>query len=128
MDKGENKVRVDEDFRALLGLHDIDPNINIVSFPDFMTPLSSADVPEITQGCMTKFQTEEDRQAYMCAFSKMLVKEKGQMKIYSCTLVDDDPKFGFIGTLKESIDRRVMLAHHRCYSCFSIGSSCSEKV
>ncbi|MCZ6474855.1 MAG: radical SAM protein, partial [Gammaproteobacteria bacterium] len=30
------------------------------------------------------------------------------------------------GTLAESSAKRIMMRHHRCYSCFAFGSSCSE--
>ena len=29
-------------------------------------------------------------------------------------------------TLTETLPKRVTLRHHRCYSCFAYGSSCSE--
>jgi hypothetical protein len=56
----------------------------------------------------------------------MVVKKDGRMRVYACTLVDDDPAYDLGGTLAESIRKRVMLHHHRCYSCFKYGSSCSE--
>lgn len=126
MEKGEDSNAVDEQFRQLLAAHGISQDMTIVSFPDFLPPESLADVPAITEHCMTTYQTEANRAAYMCAFSKMLVKQNGKMVIYACTLVDDDPRYGFTGTLKESIQPRVMLRHHRCFSCFSFGASCSE--
>jgi len=42
------------------------------------------------------------------------------------TLVDDDPAYDLGGTLTESLRKRITLQHHRCYSCFAYGSSCSE--
>ena len=48
------------------------------------------------------------------------------MRVYACTLVDDDESYDLGGTLEESMTKRVMLHHHRCYSCFAFGSSCSE--
>ena len=122
----EDKTKVDEAYRQLFIEHGLEKDTTIVAFPDFLTPNATADVPEISENCMTQYQTAEQREAYMCAFSKMIVKEQGRMKIYSCTLVDDDPRYGFEGSLKESLDQRVILAHHRCFSCFSCGASCSE--
>lgn len=126
MEKDENTEEVDEQYRQLLSAHGLSNDMTIVSFPDFLPPDAVAKVPAITESCMTNYQTEANRAAYMCAFSKMLVKQDGQMTIYSCTLVDDDPRYGFVGTLKESLQARVMLRHHRCFSCFSFGASCSE--
>jgi hypothetical protein len=100
--------------------------MRIVAFPDFGIPGEARAVPEITADCMTRYQTEATRRAFMCAFSKMVVKTGGRMRVYACTLVDDDPAYDLGGTLAESLGRRVMLAHHRCYACFRYGSSCSE--
>ncbi|MXW74054.1 MAG: radical SAM protein, partial [Chromatiales bacterium] len=66
------------------------------------------------------------RRSFMCYFSKMVVKKQGRMRVYACTLVDDDDSFDLGGSLAESLGKRVMLRHHRCYSCFAYGSSCSE--
>jgi hypothetical protein len=62
----------------------------------------------------------------MCAFSKMVIKKRGRMRVYACTLVDDDDSYDLGGTLTESLRKRVTLHHHRCYSCFAYGASCSE--
>lgn len=62
----------------------------------------------------------------MCNYSKMIVKQQGECGVYACTLVDDDGDYNLGRTLKEAMSERVMLKHHRCYSCFAYGSSCSE--
>jgi hypothetical protein len=67
-----------------------------------------------------------DRREFMCAYSKMVVKLNGRMRVYACTLVDDDPAYDQGGSLSASLGRRVMLRHHRCFSCFKYGASCSE--
>lgn len=124
--KNEDAQAVDQQYRELFKVHGLAEDTTIVAFPDFLTPFSSADVPEITENCMTQYQNEMQRKNYMCAFSKMIVKEQGRMKIYACTLVDDDPRYGIEGTLADSLKERILLGHHRCYSCFSCGASCSE--
>ena len=98
----------------------------IVSFPDFLKPGSITDVPHITRACMTQYHTQESRDKFMCSFSKMVVKKNGRMRVYACTLVDDDEDYDLGGTLNEAMGVRVMLKHHRCYSCFAQGASCSE--
>lgn len=123
----EDPVVVDQSFRELLVAHGIPEDIRIVSFPDFAIPDSHPEVPEITEDCMTRYHTEKSRRAFMCAFSKMVVKKNGRMRIYACTLVDDDIAFDQGGCLADALDRRVLLAHHRCYTCFAYGSSCSER-
>lgn len=124
--QGEDPAAVDAAFRALLATHGLPVGMTIVSFPDFLPPYSVANVPAITEHCMTTYQTAESRQAFMCAFSKMAVKKHGRMRVYACTLVDDDESYDLGGTLTESLGKRIMLRHHRCYSCFAYGSSCSE--
>ena len=89
-------------------------------------PGARANVPTITEHCMTTYQSADTRRAFMCAFSKMIVKKDGRLRVYACTLVDDDPDYDLGGTLAESLPKRIMLRHHRCYSCFAYGSSCSE--
>lgn len=124
--KDENRLKVDSNYRDMLADNNINRDLTIVPFPDFMPPFSEAKVPEITESCMTTYHTEESRNKFMCAFSKMLVKQDGEMRIYSCTLVDDDSRYSTTGTLVQSLKDRVMLTHHRCFSCFSFGASCSE--
>jgi hypothetical protein len=98
----------------------------LVGFPDFLRPGAEPTVPTVTEHCMTAYQSETTRRAFMCAFSKMVVKKDGRMRVYACTLVDDDSSYDVGGTLTESLSRRITLHHHRCYSCFAYGSSCSE--
>ncbi len=117
---------VDARYRALLAAHGLPGDLRIVSFPDFDVPHAHRDVPPVTEDCMTRFQTEETRRAFMCAFSKMVIKKAGQMRVYACTLVDDDDAYDLGGSLAESAGQEIRLRHHRCYSCFRYGSSCSE--
>jgi hypothetical protein len=126
VDKNEDAAAVDAGFRALFELNGLPAATTIVPFPDFLTPGSHPHVPYVTRSCMTTYQTEASRRDFMCAFSKMVIKLKGKMRVYACTLVDDDESYDLGGTLAESMRRRVLLHHHRCYSCFAFGSSCSE--
>ena len=126
MEKGENQADVERQYRSLFLLNDLPEDLNIVAFPDFLPPGSIADVPHITTHCMTTYQTAEQRQSYMCANSKMVIKKNGEMQVYACTLVDDDEDYYLGNTLRESMEQRVNLKHHRCYSCFAFGASCSE--
>jgi sulfatase maturation enzyme AslB (radical SAM superfamily) len=126
IERGEDAAAVAQDYRALLAQHRLPESTTLVGFPDFLPPGTRAAVPTITEHCMTTFQTEATRRAFMCAFSKMIVKKGGRLRVYACTLVDDDPAYDLGGTLAESMPKRVSLQHHRCYSCFKYGSSCSE--
>ncbi len=75
---------------------------------------------------MTQYQNDSSRQDFMCNFSKMIVKRNGRMGVYACTLVDDDADYDLGNTLTDAMAIRVMLRHHRCFSCFQDGASCSE--
>ncbi|MBX3180471.1 MAG: radical SAM protein [Candidatus Hydrogenedentes bacterium] len=127
MDQGEDTPAVEAAFRAHFRAAGLPEDINQVAFPDFYLPSSHpSGVPHITTDCMTRYHTEASRANFMCNFSKMIVKVNGKMRVYACTLVDDDPDYDLGGTLEEAMPRRVMLRHHRCFSCFRYGASCSE--
>lgn len=123
---GEDTAAVEQRYRALLQQYDLPGNTRIVQFPDFGTPNSHPDVPDVTEDCMTRYQTEESRRNFMCAFSKMVIKKNGEMRVYACTLVDDDTDYDVGGSLAEAQNQRIRMRHHRCYTCFAFGSSCSE--
>lgn len=75
---------------------------------------------------MVDYQTESTRREFMCAFSRMVVKSEGKCRVYACTLVDDDADYVLGTTLAASLKIPVSMKHHRCYSCFQYGASCSE--
>jgi MoaA/NifB/PqqE/SkfB family radical SAM enzyme len=122
----EDSDAIDAKFRELFVAQGLPAGLPIIWFPDFAPPFSEREHPEITERCMTTYQTDETRSQFMCAFSRMVVKTQGRMRVYACTLVDDDPHYDLGGTLAQSLRPKVMLRHHRCYTCFRYGSSCSE--
>lgn len=126
MKLGEDRAAVDAEYARLCVANNLPADTRIVFFPDFGVPDEKREVPFVTHSCMTTYQTEATRREFMCAFSKMVVKQGGRMRVYACTLVDDDPDYDQGGSLRESIGKRVMLRHHRCFSCFKFGASCSE--
>lgn len=127
MTQDEDRDRVEGAFRDWFCQSGLPEDLHQVAFPDFHGPSTHpTGVPHITENCMTQYQTEASRAAFMCSFSKMVVKTGGQMRVFACTLVDDDPAYEQGGSLAEALSRRVMLRHHRCFSCFRFGSSCSE--
>jgi MoaA/NifB/PqqE/SkfB family radical SAM enzyme len=121
----ENSDEVELRFRELLAAHDV-PALPFTAFPDFSTPGVALATPEITEGCMKRYPTAASRSHFMCAYSRMLVKRAGHMRVYACTLVDDDTAYELGATLTESLRQRVMLGHHRCFSCYRFGASCSQ--
>ena len=126
MEIDEDKQAVDNEYRELCKQYGLPDDITIIAFPDFALPGSMPDVPFVTENCMTQYQNAASRMEFMCAFSKMIIKKNGQMRVYSCTLVDDDEAYDQGATLKESLIEPVSMKHHRCYSCFAYGASCSE--
>jgi molybdenum cofactor biosynthesis enzyme MoaA len=122
---GEDGEAVDRGYEPLLRAAALPPDLSIVKFPDFLPPGSVADVPHVTEHCMTSYTIAAQRAEFMCSSSRMVVKKEGRCGVYACTLVDDDPDFDLGDTLRESLDVRIRLKHHRCYSCFAYGSTCS---
>ncbi len=123
---GEDSAAVDRAFRELCLARGLPGDTHVVSFPDFLAPGARPRLPPITEHCMRTFRAAESRRDFMCHFSKMVVKKDGRMRVYACTLVDDDESYDLGGSLGEARGRRVMLHHHRCHGCFAGGSSCSE--
>jgi molybdenum cofactor biosynthesis enzyme MoaA len=122
----EDVAKVDQDFRDMFADHGLDETMSIVSFPEFFRPNTPGRTPVITEDCMTEHHTADSRSQFMCAYSRMVVKKNGRCGVYACTLVDDDPDYDLGDTLSESLRARVMLRHHRCFSCFACGASCSD--
>lgn len=123
---GEDIEQVNREYKPFFKSAGLPDNVRIVAFPDFYPPGSVANVPHITENCMTSYLGIEQRRDFMCNFSKMVVKKNGHVGVYACTLVDDDDDYDLAETLAESMKVRVMMKHHRCYSCFAYGASCSE--
>lgn len=125
-DSGEDSASVEAEYRTLFAANGLPQDLTLVAFPDFAPPGSHRDTPEISEHCMTTYHDSASRARFMCAFSRMVVKQRGRMRVYACTLVDDDPAYDLGATLSDSLSERILLHHHRCFSCFSQGASCSE--
>lgn len=116
---------VEARFRVLFREKAIPENLAFTAFPDLGTPGSEDGSPEITEDCMAKYPTPASRAHFMCTHTRMLVKKGERVRVYACTLVDDDPQYDLGGTLAESMKERIMLRHHRCFACYRFGASCS---
>lgn len=125
MPSDEDRAATEHEYRQLFSQNGIEPDTALVAFPDFLAPFSEATVPEVTTRCMTQYQDERSRRQFMCAYSKMMIKTETGMRVYACTLVDDNDGYDLGSQLQESLQQRIMLKHHRCYSCFAYGASCS---
>ncbi len=113
-----------EAFAAQFRAYALPENIALVSFPNLLQPCASPNVPHISENCMTQYKTSVERESFMCNYSKMVVKQQERMAVYACTLVDDDLAYDLGSSLTQAMQYRVMLRHHRCYSCFVCGTSC----
>ena len=60
---------------------------------------------------MTTYKNESSRAAFMCHYSKMVLKKNGRVRVYACTLVDDDADYDLASTLTEAMRVKVMLRH-----------------
>jgi SAM-dependent methyltransferase len=100
--------------------------MEIVSFVDLKRPGAAVKVPEITKAQLYSTKTEEEIENLMCSYSKMVLKKDGKVSVYACTLVDDDEQYDLGTTLKEAMQEKIALKHHRCFTCYSNGVSCSE--
>jgi MoaA/NifB/PqqE/SkfB family radical SAM enzyme len=124
-DPDESVAKVEAAFRGIFRDWGIPETLAFTAFPDLGTPGSEDGSPEITENCMEKYPTKEARSHFMCTYTRMLVKRDDRVRVYACTLVDDDPEYDLGGTLAESMDERIVLRHHRCFSCYRFGASCS---
>lgn len=128
MPAGEtDKAEGDAPYREILAARGLPRDMTIIAFPDFAAPGSVRDVPHISEDCMTRYHTPASRAEFMCSYSRMVVKDEGRMRVYACTLVDDDRDYDLGDHLADSLDETIRLKHHRCYSCFALGASCSER-
>lgn len=125
MGVNEDTGQVEAEFRSVFSQYGLEEGIAFTAFPDFGTPGSEDGSPEITETCMEKYPDAQSRAHFMCTYTRMLVKQGGRVRVYACTLVDDDPDYDLGGSLRESLEKRVMLRHHRCFSCYRFGASCS---
>ncbi len=124
--KGLPGNKIAQSFAEVFRRAGLPANLPRIEFPEFHPPGVAVTAPQITQSCMVDYQTESTRREFMCAFSRMVVKSDGECKVYACTLVDDDSDYVLGKNLAESLQVPVSLKHHRCYSCFRYGASCSE--
>ena len=124
--QSENKEAVEAQYREIFKGYSLPEDTNIVCFYNLFKAHKSVEVPFVTENCMTTYKDENSRSEFMCAYSRMIVKKNGSTGVYACTLVDDDDDYNMGKTIAETLAVRVMLKHHRCYSCFAAGTCCSE--
>ena len=119
---GEQQEQAEAAYQRVFAAQGLPADLPLVSFPE----LKDVAVLQISEHCLAHYHTAESRAGFMCAFSRMVVKQNGKMGVYACTLVDDDPVFNLGATLEQAVATRVMLRHPRCSVCFSHKVSCSQ--
>jgi len=124
-DPDEDPLSVENQFRSIFREHGIPDSLLFTAFPDLGTPGSENGSPEVTVNCLDTYPDKQSRAHFMCTYTRMLVNTARGVRVYACTLVDDDPDYDLGGTLAESMQTRIMLRHARCFSCYRFGASCS---
>lgn len=114
-------------FHDLFEEHNVPVNAynpeELILFPEME---ADRDVPEITENCWSKVNTNPED--IMCSSSRMVVKHKGDDRpsVQACTLIAYDREFTLGNTLKESF-REVPLNHRNCAQfCVLGGGDCSS--
>lgn len=128
MQADEDTAATEAAYREVFRQHEIPQAVAFTAFPDFGVPGAEDGSPEVTENCMEKYPTQQSREHFMCTHTRMLVNTSRGVRVYACTLVDDDPDYDLGPTLAESMGARVMLRHHRCFSCYKFGASCSAPL
>lgn len=118
----ENHADVAQQFKELFHHHGLPENMKVVGFPD----LERKETPEISENCIRTYHTPQSCAGFMCASSRMLTKVNNDVRIYACTLVDDNPAYDYGNELSHSLKQRTLLAHRRCFACFSSGVACGQ--
>lgn len=71
-----------------------------------------------------------DKRTLMCSNSRSVLKRDGKLRVYPCPIIYEVPDFDLGGTLAESFERAVPLAHRACasYCCRASGprGSCAN--
>ena len=119
---GEDAAATTAAYKELFAKNGLPADVPLVSFPNLRNETKT---PEISESCIRTYHTPETCAGFMCAHSRMLVKQDNRMKLYACTLVDDDPAYDFGSDLTTATSTRTLLRHKRCFSCFAAGVSCA---
>ena len=120
----ENEELLRNGFAKLCSLNRIPIDVynpdELVLFPEMDETL---DVPEITDQCWSKLNVDPNN--IMCAFSRMIVKRKGETKpvVLPCTLLPYEKRFELGHSLHEALVD-VPLNHPHCSRFCVLGSGC----
>jgi sulfatase maturation enzyme AslB (radical SAM superfamily) len=123
----EDPELIAREYSGLFKRNGLPEDLTLVELPDLDNVCTDSETPEISENCIkTYYGTKEQQAVFMCSYSRMLLKKNGMMRIFACTLVDDDDFFDFGMDLKQAMATDAVLKHHRCFACFSCGVACGE--
>lgn len=115
IDANEGANKVTEEYRQLLRKARLPTDTTIITLPELgklgtHTELSCS------------LPTIETTAQLMCTQSRMLLKNKGQLRVYACAFTDDDERFDLGASLTDAIQQSVCLKHQRCAQCINNGA------
>ena len=110
-----------EDYKSFFEEKGI-PVAGVTIFNEFDAPQT---IPTITPNCMSKL-SHEQKTNFMCTYLRQVVKKPEGMRVIACTVTNDHNGFDYGPSLKESLTKNTVMAHHRCLTmCYAGGASCS---
>lgn len=113
MEPAEDSRAVEARFRQLLVKYGLPRDLAIIALPE-LGPLHARSVPTYEPAAAAFDEP-------LCAFSRTAFNHAGRLAFTACPMVDDDPRFVFEGTLKETCSSQVSPVHPRCTLCRSVG-------
>ena len=108
--EGEDANVVASAFAALLRSNHL-PDVPVLALPEMGRPNLESSVGAL-----------EPTGTTMCSYSRMVLKQRGQVRVYACAFTDDDARFDMGSTLAEAAAKPVALIHHRCRQCVTRGA------
>lgn len=83
------------------------------------------EVPVLTEEALRARVVDPTR--LMCARGRSVLKRDGRLRVYPCPIIYEVPEYDLGGSLRESLGRRVPLAHVACATyCCRPGGNCTN--
>lgn len=120
-ENGEDAQAEARAFARLFSQNGLPPELPLAAFPNLQ---NRDETPEISENCINTYHTPASCASFMCSYSRMMTKQGGKIRLYACTLVDNDPAYDFGQALTTAMKMRTLLRHKRCFACFASGVSC----
>jgi len=111
----EDSTQVLEDYKLLLRKARLPVETSIISLPE-LGKLGAHTELKVT------LADNHPTDHLMCTQSRMLLKNKGELRIYTCAFTDDDERFDLGSSLATATKNPVCLQHQRCAQCVLNGA------